>query len=391
MSAQWLNTGYMLVAGMIMPLAAFFTHRFPLKRLFTMTMGIFLIGTLISTFAPNFTFLLLGRLVQAIAVGINMPLVTNVLTIIIPAKNRGLAIGIAGIIINLGPAIGPTLSGVILEFYDWRILFIVLLPFAILTLICTQFFVENLLEPKKISADFQSVLYAIVGLGSLLYSLGRLGESDSNGIYTALFALVGIDFIMIFIKRQFKIGKPLLDLRVFAYKQYRLRIFITLLVSGSIMAPELMLPLFNQNILKVSQIISVEVMIPRALAMAVLSPFAGRLYDKMGIKKMAMIGALLGLITAVPMFFYNAQTSLGWLTLLYAIRCAGLILCYTPAQVYALNALPQESVVSGNTIIVTMVQVANSFCTTLAVTTKNLVQDQTGLLSVTTGHLVQRY
>ena len=206
MSAQWLNTGYMLVAGMIMPLAAFFMHRFLLKRLFTMTMGIFLI----STFAPNFTFLLLGHLVQAIAVGINMPLVTNVLTIIIPAKNRGLAIGIAGIIINLGPAIGATLSGVILEFYDWRMLFIVLLPFAILTLICTQFFVENLLEPKKISADFQSVLYAIVGLGSLLYSLGRLGESDSNGIYTALFALVGIDFIMIFIKRQFKIGKPLL-------------------------------------------------------------------------------------------------------------------------------------------------------------------------------------
>lgn len=384
MSAQWLNTGYMLVAGMIMPLAAFFMHRFPLKRLFTMTMGIFLIGTLLSTFAPNFTFLLLGRLVQAIAVGINMPLVTNVLTIIIPAKNRGLAIGIAGIIINLGPAIGPTLSGVILEFYDWRMLFIVLLPFTILTLICTQFFVENVLEPMKISADFPSVLYAIIGLGSLLYSLGRLGESDSKGIYTALFALVGIAFIMIFIKRQFKIGKPLLDLRVFAYKQYRLGILITLLVSGAIMAPELMLPLFNQNILKVSPIISGEVMIPSALAMAVLSPFAGRLYDKMGIKKMAMIGALLGLITAVPMFFYNAQTSLVWLTLLYAIRCAGLILCYTPAQVYALNALPQESVVSGNTIIVTMVQVANSFCTALAVTTKNLVQDQTG--SVISGY-----
>jgi len=367
-----------------MPLAAFFMHRFPLKRLFTMTMGIFLIGTLISTFAPNFTFLLLGRLVQTIAVGINMPLVTNVLTIIIPAKNRGLAIGIAGIIINLGPAIGPTLSGVILEFYDWRMLFIVLLPFTILTLICTQFFVENVLEPKKISADFPSVLYAIIGLGSLLYSLGRLGESGSNGIYTALFAIVGIVFIMSFIKRQFKLEQPLLNLRAFAYKQYRLGILITLLVSGAIMASELMLPLFNQNILKVSPIISGEVMIPSALAMAFLSPFAGRLYDKMGIKKMTMIGALLGLITAVPMFFYNAQTSLGWLTLLYAIRCAGLILCYTPAQVYALNALPQESVVSGNTIIVTMVQVANSFCTALAVTTKNLVQDQTG--SVISGY-----
>ena len=101
-----------------MPLAAFFMHRFPLKRLFTMTMGIFLIGNLISTFAPNFIFLLIGRDGQAIAARLNMPLVTTVLTILIPAKKLGLAIGIAGIIINLGPAIGPTLSGVILEFYD---------------------------------------------------------------------------------------------------------------------------------------------------------------------------------------------------------------------------------------------------------------------------------
>lgn len=137
MNAQWLNTGYMLVAGMVMPLATFFMHRFPLRHLFTATMSIFLLGSLVATFAPNFLFLLIGRLVQAMVVGINMPLVTNVLTIIIPAKNRGLAIGIAGIIINLGPAIGPTLSGVILEFYSWRMLFIILLPFTVLTLICT--------------------------------------------------------------------------------------------------------------------------------------------------------------------------------------------------------------------------------------------------------------
>ncbi|EEJ71048.1 DHA2 family efflux MFS transporter permease subunit [Lactobacillus ultunensis] len=384
MNAQWLNTGYMLVAGMIMPLASYFMHRFPLRHLFTMTMSIFLVGSLIATFAPNFLFLLIGRLVQAIAVGINMPLVTNVLTIIIPAKNRGLAIGIAGIIINLGPAIGPTLSGVILEFYSWRMLFIILLPFTVLTLICTQFFVENVLKPEKTAADFPSVAFAIIGLGTLLYSLGRLGESSSNIISTVLFAIVGVIFVAIFIKWQFKIANPLLDLHVFAYSQYRLGILITLLISGAIMAPELMLPLFNQNILKVSPIISGEVMIPSALAMAFLSPLAGRLYDKFGIKKMAIIGSLLGLIMAAPMFFYDAQTSIIWITVFYALRCAGLILCYTPAQVYALNALPQKSVVSGNTIIVTMVQVANSFCTALAVTTKNIVQSHTS--SVITGY-----
>lgn len=308
MNAQWLNTGYMLVAGMVMPLATFFMHRFPLRHLFTATMSIFLLGSLVATFAPNFSFLLIGRLVQAMVVGINMPLVTNVLTIIIPAKNRGLAIGITGIIINLGPAIGPTLSGVILEFYSWRMLFIILLPFTVLTLICTQFFVENVLESENIAVDFPSVVFTIAGLGSLLYSLERLGESGSNILLTILFAIIDVVFIAIFIKRQFKIENPLLDLHVFARKQYRLGILITLLISGAIMAPELMLPLFSQNILKVSPIVSGEVMIPSALAMAFLSPFAGRLYDKFGIKKMAVIGSLAGLITALPMFFYDAQT-----------------------------------------------------------------------------------
>ena len=256
-------------------------------------------------------------------------------------------------------------------------LFIILIPFTLLTLICTQFFVKDVLEPKKISVDSLSVLFAIVGLGSLLYSLGRLGEISGNIIFTILFATAGVIFISLFIKRQFNTANPLLDLHVFAYKQYRLGMLITLLISGAIMAPELMLPLFNQNILKVSPIVSGMVMIPSALTMAFLSPFAGRLYDQFGIKKMAIIGSIVALITAIPMMFYDMGTSIIWLTILYAIRCGGLILCYAPAQVYALNALPQKSVVSGNTIIVTMVQVANSFCTALAVTTNNIVEHQT--------------
>lgn len=137
------------------------------------------------------------------------------------------------------------------------------------------------------------------------------------------------------------------------------------------MAPELVLPLFNQEILKASPIVSGTVMIPSALAMAILSPLSGKLYDEYGIKRVSVIG---GLIAAIPMFFHDANTAIVWLTVLYAIRCAGLTLCYTPASVYALNALPQDSVVSGNTIIVTLVQVANSFCTAFAVATQNIVK-----------------
>lgn len=374
MDAQWLNTGYMLVSGMVMPLAAYFLHRFSLRSLFTATMTIFLVGSVIAACAPNFTFLLAGRLIQALAVGINMPLVTNVLTIIIPPAQRGLAIGIAGIIINLGPAIGPTLSGIILEFFSWRMLFIILLPITILTIICTQVWVHNVVKPAKISIDFLSALLAIVSLGLLLYSLGRFGMTNQNLLVTIAITIVGAFLLWAFVDRQLKISNPLLDLRVFKFGQFRLGLIITLLASAAIMAPELMLPLFNQRILHVSPIVSGEVMIPSALSMAILSPLAGRLYDNFGIKQVALIGNIVGLIAAIPMFFYSPKTSILLITILYAFRCAGLTLSYTPANVYALNALPQSSVVSGNTIITTLIQVANSFGTAFAVSAQSIVQ-----------------
>lgn len=373
MSAQWLNTGYMLVAGMVMPLAHFCMKRYSLRKLFTTTMSIFLIGSLVATFAPNFNFLLLGRLIQAVAVGINMPLVTNVLTIIIPARHRGLALGMAGIIINLGPAVGPTLSGIILEFYSWRMLFIILIPITILTIITTQFWVQNVIEPALVTADLISAGLAMAGLGALLYSLGRCGESHQNIVTTILLAVLGTGLLVAFVNRQFSVPNPLLDLHVFQSKRYCLGLTITLLVTAAIMAPELTLPLFNQGILKVSPIISGMVMIPSALAMALLSPLAGRLYDEFGIKKLAIVGTVIGLLTAVPMVFYDAKTSIIVVTVLYAVRCGGLILSYTPAEVYALNALPQKQVTSGNTIIVTLIQVANSFGTAFAVSVQNII------------------
>lgn len=376
MSAQWLNTGYMLVSGMVMPLANFFMHRFPLCRLFTVTMTVFLIGSLVAAIAPNFTLLLLGRLIQASAVGINMPLVTNVLTVIIPVKHRGFTLGLAGIIINLGPAVGPTLSGVILEYFHWRMLFIILIPIVVITIIATQFWVQNVLQPVAIPLDIFSVCLIMPGLGILLYSLGRLSEIGQNFLITLGLIVLGFVLLAVFTKRQFKLAKPLLDLQVFRSRRFCLGMIIALLISAAIMAPELTLPLFNQNVKRVSALTSGLVMIPSALAMAFMSPFAGRLYDNFGIKWLGITGVLIALLTAVPMFFYNASTEIIMITVLYAVRCGGLTLSYTPASVYALNALPQSQVTSGNTIVVTMVQVANSFSTTLAVAIQNLVQNR---------------
>lgn len=180
--------------------------------------------------------------------------------------------------------------------------------------------------------------------------------------------------MIFFVKRQLKLKKPLLEMRVFKAPSFRLGAALALLNTSSLMATELMLPLFNQNVLKVSPTISGIMLIPSALVMMVVSPIAGRLYDQIGIKKVAFLGFGIGLLTTIPMAFYSPTTSIFTVTALYALRCGGLNLAYSPVSVYGLNALSQEYVVLGNTLMVNMNQIADAFANAMAATLQSLGQ-----------------
>lgn len=165
MTVQWLSTGYMLAAGITMPLAAFLIKSIRLKTLFTSTMTIFLTGTVMALLAPNFPVLLIGRLIEGVAVGVNMPLIPSVLSLIYPMNRRGTVMGLAGIIVNLGPALGPTISGIIVDHYSWRMLFIILVLIAVVIIIATQLWVRNVVETAPNDLDMVSVLPQRSGWG----------------------------------------------------------------------------------------------------------------------------------------------------------------------------------------------------------------------------------
>lgn len=165
MTVQWLSTGYMLAAGITMPLAAFLIKSIRLKTLFTSTMTIFLTGTVMALLAPNFPVLLIGRLIEGVAVGVNMPLIPSVLSLIYPMNRRGTVMGLAGIIVNLGPALGPTISGIIVYHYSWRMLFIILVLIAVVIIIATQLWVRNVVETAPNDLDMVSVLPQRSGWG----------------------------------------------------------------------------------------------------------------------------------------------------------------------------------------------------------------------------------
>lgn len=333
MTVQWLSTGYMLVAGITMPLAAFLIKSVRLKTLFTSTMTIFLTGTVIAMLAPNFLLLLLGRLIEGIAVGVNMPLIPSALSLIYPMERRGTVMGLAGIIVNLGPALGPTVSGIIVDYYSWRMLFIILVPITAIIIFATQFCVKNVVETSANDLDTISVIAATLGLGMLLYGLGRIGQTGRIGIATIILLIAGALVTAFFVRRQLQLEHPLLEMKIYQAPSFRLGALLALINTSSLMATELMLPLFNQNVLRVTPMVSGFMLIPSAVVMAVMSPLAGRIYDVVGIKKVALIGMGVGLLFTIPMIFYRPQTGPGTVVIMYALRCGALQLAYSPVMV----------------------------------------------------------
>lgn len=173
--AQWLTTGFMLVNGVLIPVTAFLIARFTTRQLFISAMSIFTIGTLVCALSPNFAVLLSGRLIQAAGAGILMPLMTVVFLNIFPIENRGKAMGMMGIAMIFAPAIGPTLSGYIVEHYDWRVLFYMILPFSMIATLIGVFFLKNVTDVSRPRLDVLAVILSTIGFGGLLYGFSDAG------------------------------------------------------------------------------------------------------------------------------------------------------------------------------------------------------------------------
>jgi len=213
-TVQWLTTGFMLVNGIMIPISAWLTSRVNSKILYEGAMTIFLLGTIICYVSPNFGTLLAGRLVQALGVGVTMPLLQTLMLSIFPANKRGSAMGLAGLVIGVAPAIGPTLSGWVIDTYQWRVLFGMLIPVAIVVIIAGFWLMRSVLPTKKSSLDWLSAALSTIGFGSLLYGFSEVGTKGWNSGIVITTLIIGVIFILLFGWRQLVIDDPFLELRV---------------------------------------------------------------------------------------------------------------------------------------------------------------------------------
>ena len=371
-TAQWLTTGFTLVNAIMIPITAFLTDRFTTKRLFLVSMAIFTAGSALAGWGPSFAVLLLGRLVQAAGAGILMPLVMTVLMWTFPVDKRGTAMGLFGIVIAFGPAIGPTVAGVIIDRYTWHDMFYIITVLSAVVVLIGAFVLEKGGETNKdVSLDVPSVVLSSFGFGGLLYGLSTIG---SYGLRADAIAgtLVGVVALVFFFRRQLKMEHPMLQVRVLANRKFLIATIIGMLVQGALLAAGILVPIYLQSLMGYSATVSGLVLLPGAIIMGAMGPIAGRLFDKHGPRVLALVGMGVLTLTTFCFCFLGPNMGLITLTVLYTVRLFSLSLVNMPITTWGMNALDNELVNHGTSVNNTFRQVAGSLGTAIIVSASTI-------------------
>ena len=366
-TVQWLTTGFTLVNAIMIPVTAYLTDKHSTKALYIISLAIFAVGSLLAGIAPNFAVLLVGRLLQAAGAGILMPMVMTVLMLTFPPERRGSAMGIFGIVIAFAPAIGPSVAGLVIDSLGWRILFYAIAA-LIAIVIAVSVFALKRTEPLNPAAhlDKISVVMSTVGFGALLYGFSTIGSVGLN-VSDSIITLVGLVVLVLFFRRQLKMEQPMLNVRVLANRRFLIGTVIGMIVQASLLAAGVLMPIYLQSYMGYSATVSGLVIMPGAILMGIMNPFAGRLFDKYGPRVLSIIGLTVLTVSTVGFATLTSTTNVAWITIIYTVRMFSLSLVNMPITTWAMNALDNKVLNHGTSVNNTLRQVSGSLGTALLV------------------------
>lgn len=317
---QWITSGYSLAMGMIMPLTAFLITRFPTKRLYLTGIGAFIAGLLVSIFAGDFALMMVGRFLQACGNGVLMTAAQVVIMTIYPIKKRGTMMGTYGLATTAAPVVAPTIAGLMIDAFGWKSIFYVSLVIMILSFITSCIVFDDVLELQDKKFDVVSFVESIVAFGGVTLGIGNLSTFGILSIEAGVPLLLGAVVCVFFVTRQCRLEKPFLDVKILVNRNYAVSVISSMVLYLVMMGSSVMMPLYVQSVMGYSAVVSGLVTLPGSLATALVSPFAGKLYDEIGIKKIFVAGAAALVISNIGMFFLSMETPLWTAAALNVIR-----------------------------------------------------------------------
>ena len=335
-TVQWLTSGYALVEAVVIPLNAFFVGRFSTRRLFMGGLSMFALGSLVAAAAPAFPVLLLGRVMQACGTGVVMPMVFTLIILLFPRERRGSAMGIVGLVISFAPAVGPSISGILIDSVGWRALFVIVVVLAIAVVIVAGFFLENRKGFERASFDVPSVILLACGMVGLLYGLSTF--ASGNPVVSALLMIVGLALLGVFARRQLALESPMLRVGVLKIREYRIgAIAVALLQAAVFGGCSVVVPLYIQGVLGESATVSGLVMLPGAAIGAGMSVVAGRLFDNYGARAIALSGGAVAALAACGLAACGIDTSIIIVAVPYTLMVIGVQCVMMPINTWGIT------------------------------------------------------
>ncbi|GAC1456184.1 MAG: MDR family MFS transporter [Pseudarthrobacter sp.] len=384
-TVQWLSTGFMLTMAVVIPTTGFILQSLSTRAVFLLAMGLFAGGTTLAAVAPGFEVLLLARIIQAGGTAIMLPLLMTTILTLVPLSRRGAVMGNVSIAISVAPAMGPTVSGLILEHFTWRFMFVFVLPVALAALAIGAKYLTNVGETEKTKLDFLSVVLTVPAFGGLVYGLSQVGGGQGGPSTAAIAALaIGVASLAVFVLRQLRLQKadaPLLDLRAFNFRMFTVSVLLMVVAMMALFGAVILLPLYLQEIRGLGSLETGLALLPGGLAMGLLGPFIGRLFDKVGPLPLTVTGSVLMVLTLWQFSMLDAGTQVWWIITLHVLLSFGLALLFTPAFTTGLNPLPPHLYSHGSAIMSTSQQVAGAAGTALLVSIFAVVSASSGLVA----------
>lgn len=377
-TGQWLNTAYMLTMAVIIPTTGFLLQRFSTKPMYIAAMSFFTAGTLVAALSQDFLVLLIGRILQASGTAIMMPLLMTTVMVLVPEHLRGRINGNISLVLSAAPALGPAFSGLVLSVLDWRWLFWIMLPIGVVTLVIGTIRISNSQEPRKIPIDVASVILSAFAFSGLIYGLSSFADA-ARGVETLSPWVplgIGVLFFALFLNRQSRLQKTdsaLLDLRTFRSRAFTEAMGIMGIGMLILFGSGILIPIYMQNVLGVQPLTTGLMMLPGGLAMGLLGPVVGRMYDKHGPQRLLIPGSIAVSVAFWTMTTFGTQTSIWFVFASYSLLSIGLAFLFTPLFALSLSSVPPQLYSYASATIGTLQQLAGAAGTALFVTVMTII------------------
>ena len=363
-AVQWLTTAFLLTMSVVIPVTGFMLQRMNTRPVFVWAMSLFSLGTLAAALAPNLQVLVLARVIQACGTAIMMPLLMTTAMTLAPPESRGKTMGFITTVISVAPAIGPAISGLILNYLSWRWMFLLVLPISLGALALGARLMQNVTTPHGARIDAISVILSGIAFGGVVYGLSNIGAATSPGTIPAgVWSAVGAVFLVVFVFRQLslqKTGYPLLDLRTFASRNFTVSVLLMASLMMALFGTIILLPIYLQNVLGLTTLQTGLLLLPGGLLMGLLGPSVGRLYDKHGPTRLLVPGVIVVSAVLWAMTLLSSHSRVGYILAGHIVMSIGFAFLFTPLFTVSLSSVKASLYSHGSAVIGTLQQAAGA-------------------------------